>query len=136
MAWVRGILAVIVGFVVASAVMMAVEFANGHFIYPDLGRAAEGVTDREAIRQLMATAPAGAFVVVLFGWALGSVSGGYVAAKVTAVAPMRHALIVGVLLTVAGIANDVMLPPPVWVWVAGMLVLLPAAWIGGRAASR
>lgn len=131
----RGILAVVAGFVVASVVMMCVEFVNGHLIYPELGRAAEGLTDREAIRQVMAAAPVGAFLVVLFGWILGSVAGGYVAAKITAVAPMRHAIITGVLLTLAGIANNLMLPPPTWFWI-GIVVFLPAAWFGGRAASR
>jgi hypothetical protein len=52
----RGVLAVIAGFVVAMVVMMAVEFVSGHHIYPELGEAAEGLTDRKAIRQLLATA--------------------------------------------------------------------------------
>lgn len=131
----RGILAVVVGVVVASVVMMCVEFANGHYIYPELGRAAQGLADREAIRALMASAPVGAFLVVLVGWLLGSVAGGYVAAKITAVAPIRHALIVGVLLTLFGVVNNLMLPPPLWFWIAGLVVCLPSAYFGGKVAS-
>jgi hypothetical protein len=131
----RGILAVVVGFIVASAVMMCVEFANGQLIYPALGRAAEGLTDRDAVRQVMAAAPVGAFLVVMAGWILGSLAGGFVAAKITTVAPMRHAIITGALLTLGGVANNLMLPPPAWFWI-GVGVFLPSAWFGGKAASR
>jgi hypothetical protein len=127
----RGVLAVVVGFIVASAVMMCVEFVNGHVLYPGLGQAAAGLTDREAVRQVMAAAPTGAFLVVLAGWILGSVAGGYVAAKITAVAPMRHAIITGALLMLAGIANNLMLAPPTWFWIS-LVVFLPSAWLGGK----
>ena len=30
-------------------------------------------------------------------------------------------------------ANNLSIPPPAWFWVAGMLVLLPLAWLGARA---
>lgn len=48
---------------------------------------------------------------------------------------MRHAIIVGVLLTVAGIFNNLALPPPAWFWIS-VVVFLPAAWAGGRMAAR
>jgi len=57
---VRSLGAVIAGFVAASAVMMVVEMVNGHVLYPELGKMAEGVTDKEEIRALMASAPVGA----------------------------------------------------------------------------
>jgi hypothetical protein len=57
----RSILAVIAGFVAASVVMMIVETVNGRFLYPELGKRAEGVTDREQIRAIMDSAPVGAF---------------------------------------------------------------------------
>lgn len=110
----RSVLAVVVGFIAASAVRMAVESVNGRFLYPALGKAAEGMTDGEAIRQLMASAPVGAFLVVIFGWALGSLAGGYVAAWIANAAPVGHALALGGLLTLAGVANNIALPPPLW----------------------
>jgi hypothetical protein len=128
------VLAVIAGFVAASAVMMAIEAINGHVLYPELGKAAEGMTDREAIRALMASAPVGAFLVVLFGWALGSLVGGCVAAWIGRGAPVAHALVLGGLLTLAGIANNLMLPPPAWFWICSLVVMLPAACAGARLA--
>jgi hypothetical protein len=133
---VRSILAVIAGFVAASAVMMLIESINGHVLYPELGKQAGGMTDREAIRALMASAPVGAFLVVLLGWVLGSLLGGFVAAWIGSNAPMAHALILGGLLTLAGIANNLMIPPPAWFWIVSLLVFLPAAYTGAQLAPR
>jgi hypothetical protein len=132
----RSVLAVVVGFVVASVVMMAVETVNGRVLYPELGKMAEGMTDREAIRNLMAAAPLGAFLVVLFGWTLGSLAGGAVTAWIATSSPVGHALVLGGLLTLAGVANNLMVPPPPWFWLASLAVLLPAAYAGARLAPR
>ena len=132
----RSILAVISGFVAASAVMMAVETVNGRILYPGLGKLAEGVTDREVVRSILAGAPNGAFLVVIFGWALGSFVGGGVTAWIGRRAPAGHALMLGGLLTLAGIADNLMLPPPTWFWFASLVVFIPAAYVGARFAPR
>jgi hypothetical protein len=133
---VRSILAVVAGFIAASAVMMLIESINGHVLYPELGKAAQGVTDREAIRALMASAPVGAFLVVLLGWVLGGVLGGFLAAWISPSAAVPHALALGGLLTLAGIANNLMLCPPTWFWVVSLLVFFPATYAGARLAPR
>jgi TRAP-type C4-dicarboxylate transport system permease large subunit len=108
----RSIAAVVAGFVAASVVMMIIETINGRVLYPELGKAAEGVTDRETIRALLATAPLDAFLVVIVGWILGGVAGGWTTARLAAMASVRHGLILGALLTLAGVANNLMVPPP------------------------
>ncbi len=130
----RRILGVILGFVVATAVMLLIEFTNGHLLYPGLGQAAKGVKDPARIAEIMASAPTGAFVVVLVGWLLGSIAGGWAATRFTRRDSGAPALILGVLLTLAGISNNLMLPPPAWFWVASLAVLLPGSWYGGRCA--
>ena len=112
---IRSILAVIAGFVAASVIMMIVETANGKLLYPELGKRAEGVTDRQEITAIMASAPVGALVVVLVGWAMGSVAGGYLVTLISRKPPYGHALVLGALLTLAGVANNLMLPPPLLV---------------------
>ncbi len=129
----RSTAAVVVGFIVASVVMMIVEAINGHLIHPDLAKAAEGVTDRETLRAVLAGAPVSAFLVVLAGWILGSVAGGWTTARIATGATVRHCTILGVLLTLAGIANNLMIPPPTWFWIA-IVVFVPAAYIGARLA--
>ncbi len=130
----RSVVAVLAGFIVASVVMMAVEFANGHLFHPDLARAAEGVTDRESLRALLEQAPVTALLVVVAGWILGAVAGGWIAARLATRARLGHGLTLGVLLTMAGVASNLMLPPPLWFWVVSLPVFLPAVYLGARLA--
>ena len=127
----KSIGAVVAGFVTASVIMMTVESINGHVLYPDLAKSAQGVTDREQLRAIFASAPVGALLVVVFGWLLGGLAGGWVSGRIAG--SMRPPIVLAVLLTVAGIANNLMLPPPVWFWVATLVVLGPAAVAGGKA---
>jgi hypothetical protein len=132
----RSVGAVVLGFIVASLVMTIVEFINGRVLYPGLAKAAEGVTDREALRAIFAAAPVGSLLVVVVGWLLGGLAGGWVAARTAGRSGVAHGIVLGLLLMCAGIANNLMLPPPLWFWVATMVVLLPSAWIGAKQAGR
>lgn len=129
---VRSIAAVILGFVVASVLMVCVESFNGKVLYPELGKAAEGLTDPAKVAELMASAPAGALLVVIFGWGLGGFVGGIVATLIAGRRSMRPGIVLAVLLTLAGLANDLMLGPPIWFWPAGLLVLFGATYSGAK----
>ena len=128
----RSVIAVVAGFVAASAIMMAVECVNGQILYPELGKQAAGVTDRQKIKEIMASAPVGAFLVVLFGWGLGSFAGGYLATLISQKPPGRPTLVLAGLLTLAGVANNLMLSPPLWFWIPSLIVFLPATYLGAR----
>ena len=128
----RSIFAVVAGFVAASAIMMAVECVNGQILYPELGKSAAGVTDIKKIKEIMASAPVGALVVVLFGWGLGSLAGGFLTTLISRKHSGRPAFVLAGLLTLAGIANNLMLPPPLWFWIATFAVFLPATYLGAR----
>jgi hypothetical protein len=130
----RSIAAVVAGFIAASIVMMIFETINGRVLYPELAKAAEGVTDRETIRVLFAKAPLGAFLVVILGWILGGVAGGWATGRLAAHATIGHGLVLGALLTLAGVANNLMIPPPLWFWIVSLVVLMPAAYLGARLA--
>ena len=130
----RSIGAIVAGFIAASIVMLIIETINGRVLYPELGNAAGGVTDRETVRALLATAPLGAFLVVIAGWILGGVAGGWTTARLAARATAGHGLVLGTLLTLAGVANNLMVPPPLWFWIASLVVLMPAAYVGARLA--
>ena len=158
---IRSILGVIAGFVAASAVMMAMETANAHLFYPEFAKLAESkdkevirefsesdpegahagsrelaLRRREVVREVLAGAPAGALLVVILGWVLGSLAGGGVTAWISQRAPIVHGLVLGGLLTLAGIANNLMLPPPLWFWIATFVIFLPAVYVGARLARR
>jgi hypothetical protein len=132
----RSVAAVVIGFVVASIVMMIVESINGRVLYPGLAKSAEGVTDRETIRAIFAGAPVGALLVVILGWTLGGLAGGWTAARIAGRSGVTHGLVLGVLLTCAGVANNLMLPPPLWFWVGSLAVLMPSAYTGAGLAAR
>ena len=116
--------------------MMAVETFNGRILYPELGKQAAGVKDREEIKTIMANAPAGALIVVLIGWAIGSASGGFLATLISRKTSFVMALVLGGLLTLAGVANNLMLPPPIWFWIATFAVLLPSTCVGAKLVPR
>jgi hypothetical protein len=130
----KSIAAVVAGFIAASIVMMIIETINGRVLYPELAKAAEGVTDRESLRALFATAPLGSLLVVIGGWVLGGVIGGWTTARLAVRAKAAHGLVLGALLTFAGVSNNLMLPPPLWFWIASLVVLMPAAYLGTRLA--
>ena len=132
----KSIAAVVGGFVAASIVMMIIEIINGHVLHPGLANAVEGLTDPEAIRAVLATAPLSAFLVVIAGWILGSLVGGWLTARIAGASGIRHGLVLGALLTCAGIANNLMIPPPLWFWCASLVVFVPVAYLGARAAAR
>ncbi|MCK6623004.1 MAG: hypothetical protein HUU32_18855 [Calditrichaceae bacterium] len=43
-----------------------------------------------------------------------------------------HGMIVGGIMLLAGIVNMAMIPHPLWFWVVGVLIFLPAAYLGAR----
>ncbi|HJV23602.1 MAG TPA: hypothetical protein VJ570_12940 [Holophagaceae bacterium] len=130
----RRIFGVILGFVVASAVMLLVEFTNGHLFYPEVGAAAKLVTTAAQMKALMAQVPVGSLAVVIVGWLLGSIVGGWAATRIARSESTGPALSLGLLLTLAGISNNLMMPPPTWFWVVSLPVFFPGTWYGARVA--
>ena len=129
----RSILSVLAGVIAGMVVIYGVEML-GHYVYP----VPEGLDfkDKEAIKAYIEEAPAGALWFVVLAWALGSFAGGLVASVIAKQTNILHALIVGGLLMIAGIINLVSIPHPTWMWIAGLMVYLPFAWLGGVIGSR
>jgi hypothetical protein len=71
---------------------------------------------------------------VIVAWILGGVTGGWTATRLSVRRTAVHGLVVGALLTAAGVANNLMIPPPLWFWIASLVVLIPAAYFGARVA--
>jgi len=127
----RTALAVVAGFVAGSLLVFAVE-SLGHRVFPP--PAGLDPSDPASIRAAMAQLPVGALLAVLVAWIAGSFVGGWVAALISRrVVP---ALIVGLIILAASAANLIMIPHPLWFAISGLLVILPAAWLGGKVATR
>lgn len=128
----RKILAVVVALIVATAIMIIVEMLNSLQLKPPGN---DVLNDPAKLREYMANGPAMAYVVVLIGYVLASFAGGFIVTKMSRQVSSGTTLplVVGGILTVAGILNYVMLPgQPVWFLVLSLLTFVPVTLIGHR----
>ena len=70
-----------------------------------------------------------------------NVAGGYIAARLAPYAPMRHALVLGVVglvLSLLGVLGAIAKPElgPMWYPIALVILAVPCAWLGGRIAEQ
>lgn len=129
----RSILAVLAGLVVAGVVMMLLE-AAGHQVFPP--PPGMDPADPESVKSAMPNISAGALWAVLIAWALGTLAGGWVAARIAVRSHLLHALIVGGIMLIGGVVNMAMIPHPIWFWIVGVIIFLPSAYAGARLAGR
>ena len=121
----RSILAVLAGLVVAWITVSLFEFASMHAFPPPPG---VDVRDPQQLASLIAQMPVGALALVLAGWIVGALDGGLVA---TLIAKGRvPAVVVGVLVMLGAFLMVAMVPHPMWMSIAGVLLPLPAALFG------
>lgn len=125
----RSIGAVIAG-AVAAVVMIAIADGIAGAIYPL--PAGMDPNDRAAMTAAIGRLPASAFAIVLLGWAIGSLVGGLVAAKISG--RINQATIVGVILLAAGVLNLALVPHPTWMWPGGIVAFAGGAYLGGKLA--
>jgi hypothetical protein len=121
---IRGVLAVITGIAVLTVTSFAIEWATEPVlsgIFPDAH--SEGATSHNEVRKL-----------IMFVYSTLCVAcGGYVTAWIARGSEVRHALIMGavqVVLTVLALI-EFRDKAPLWFWIAGIAVTVPAAWCGG-----
>ena len=117
--------------VVAVLTITVVELF-GQRVYPV--PSGTDMSDPVMVAAYMSTAPAGASMVVVFGWFLGAALGGWTAVKVGLWPPA--AWIVAALIAGGGIFNATQIPAPLWMQVATILAPtlggLAAHMLGGR----
>lgn len=92
--------------------------------------------DHAAVVAAMARLPAGVFVMLMIGWACGSLAAGLVVGRLATQAPLWHALVVGGLQTAGAIVNFQMLPHPTWVIAGGLAVFVPMVLLGATIGRR
>ena len=127
----RSILAVLVGLVAASLTVLLIEIAS-HWLLPV--PPGMDVTSRESMATAMHNLPVASLLAILVAWAVGSFIGGWVAASIARTHQTRCAIIVAILIILSGIANMLMIPHPIWIWIGGLFLPLPCALAGARLA--
>lgn len=128
----KSILSIALGFLIGFIVIALIEASN-ILIYPP--PAGLDLNDPVALEAYVAQVPTGAKVIVLFAWAVGTFAAGLTAAKVATKSKITHALIVGGVFMMAGIYNMLTIPTPLWFWIVGLIIYLPAAYLGGIVAT-
>ena len=128
----RRIAAVLLGLLAGFVVVALIESISSVVYQPptDLD-----FNDLDAMREFVATLPTGAFVFVLLAHLCGSFIAGFVCVLVAKERWNAGSLGLGVFFLLAGIANLVMIPHPMWFGVIDVLLYLPAAFAGGAVAS-
>jgi hypothetical protein len=125
---VRGIVAVILGLLVAFAITLAVEAVNAR-VYPM--PPGTDLADPASVKAAFASLPPAALAVVLAGWFVSALTGAWLAAHLAKPAGWPP-LTVGVLLFAAAVGNMLMIPHPVWFWIIGVAIYPVATWLGAR----
>ncbi len=128
----RSILAVVAGIVTGGLLISGVEMIS-NMVYPLPADA--DPSDMEAMAAHIATLPSGAFLFVLAAWAVGTLCGAWVAAKIAGRSFIVHGAVIGTVFLLLGVANMLMFPHPIWVWIAGIAIFIGCGYAGGRLAA-
>jgi hypothetical protein len=125
----RTIAAILVGFFVAFALVIAVEaFSSVVHPFPEGFKGTEEEMCRHVERY-----PAWVLAVVVPMWGMTALAGTWTAQRI---GNFYSALIVGLLLLAALVLNLSMLPYPVWFKIANLVVIPIASVAGGRLLKR
>jgi len=121
----RSILAIVVGFLVIGGLVGVTDLAM-HSVVPDRFAANGGVTDP----LLLMITELYVFVYAAFGC--------WLCARIAGRRPMFHALVLGVLGFIFNIVGTSMTWQlyPAWYHIVALILVMPAAWLGGRIAER
>ncbi|UCF67386.1 MAG: hypothetical protein JSV80_16705 [Acidobacteriota bacterium] len=87
------------------------------------------LSNPEQLASLIGELPVMALVFVVVAWILGAFGGALVAAPIARDARVSGALIVGGVMVLLVIANLLIIPHPIWMTIAGIVLPLPAAWL-------
>ncbi len=124
------ILGAVVGVVVIMALVVAGEFAL-HAAFP---MPTPDMTDPAAMQALMANTPMGAKIGLVAVYFIAALGGGFIAAKVAA-RRLAGWITAGVMAGLTAM-NFFMLPHPVWIIAASLILIAAGGGLGARAGAK
>lgn len=128
----RTILGVVVGLLVAMAIIFLIEGLATAISSPPPGLDLNNEAD---LAQMVEMASTTTRILVVAGWLLASFIGAWVAAKISRAHRVAAAIAIGVGIVLGVVLNVTMLPHPLWMTVAGVLLPIPLAWWVARLAT-
>jgi len=130
MAIVRAVLGVIVGVALGFGIVMAGDYLN-HMLWPPPPEVQ--VTNPEAIRDYMATAPITSLLGLPVTWTVAALAAAFAAAKIAGRA--WAGWIAGALIFAATGLNLALVPHPLWMLIAAIVLVPLAIFLGARVAA-
>ena len=131
----RRIVGAIVGLVAA---FITITLSQAAMVLVSKPPSPEMMQNPAAMREFVAGLPAIAYLLLALGYAIGSFVGGFVAGKISggSGAGFMPAMIVGGLLTLAGVINFFVTMPgsPLWAIVLCLVTFLPFSALGNKLA--
>lgn len=125
----RRILPVVAGVAVAFLLVAVIE-AAGHLLYPP--PPGLDFNDHEQVKSFIANLPVQAFLVVLAAWSMATLGGGVVACWVARERPWRYAIVIGVVVLAATVANLLMIPHPGWMAFSAVVAIIVMTILAAR----
>jgi hypothetical protein len=133
-AFLKGLLAVVLGFIAGSAVNMGLILLGARMVPAPPGM---DTTTTEGLTAAMPLLGPVHFVFPFLAHGLGTLAGAFVATWVVGRKGWIPAAVIGLLFLAGGVASCFMLPAPRWFEVLDVLVAyLPFAWLGYMLARR
>lgn len=130
----NNIVAVFLSLVASSLVMMVCEYTNS-LIYPF--PAGMDTKNIEEVRAFTENMPSTAYILVLLGWTLGSALGAYLLQRYSRVeSRTRNIKILIMVLTLLGLANNLMFGVSTVIVLLGLIVFYAGAMAGVRLAKK
>ena len=83
-----------------------------------------------SLADYIANLPTQAFVILIVNYIVCAFLAGIIASVVVRRASSTPAIVVGIVLTLAGLFNAIHMPQPLWVSIASVLVYLPFTYLG------
>lgn len=120
---------VIAGLLTAFIVMMVFEYINS-FFYP-LPSGLD-IKDPVMVRAFTATLPWTAYILVFLGWVIGAFKAGCVTTYLAHEEKYRLSFVVGVILTVAGVANNLLIGHDMFFNIIGLPMFIIFTYLGHR----
>jgi hypothetical protein len=128
----RNILAVIIGVVVAFIIVFIGD-ATTHKLNP--ANDSLGEMDKETLKAYVEGMPMYVMVIMVFFWVIAAFVGGFVSAKINKSQWKNVSMITGGIMLAATLLNLFMVPHPAWMWIVALVLIVPAAYLGGKVAA-
>jgi hypothetical protein len=90
------------------------------------------IQNKESLAQNMDQIPQINFIIILLGFALGSLVAGFVSVKVKTLNSRIPVIIIGLLFTFAVFVNSIYVPQPIWMVIGSSMIFIPMVYLGGR----